>query len=786
MLNSKVSREFEQALQEVSDLRQSTFGLESFVDRVETLVTTAGSDAAPKYVGVWGMGGVGKTLFLQTLYARAQVHNHFRGVKFIRRTVGQSPNILSLYRSLSEELDLKPQENLNQEDYKPKLLSIFQQKRVFLVLDDIWEDKVFDSLDLAKGKGSVTLLSTRNKSLFERPSPQISQVHITPLSGEDSWKLFCVHAFGPQSNVPNGLKETALSMAKECQGLPLALKVIGGSMFGKYPFSWEPVLKKLTESRMHEGPVVDLYERLKVGYELLSDRLKKCFHYFAAFPENSEIVFEEILFHWIGEGLVPGHYKDDPRADAFFLLEKLCERSFIETNGQFDSNQCYLLNFKVHDVMRDLAVYLLENNCGTPHSKQPYLYRAGQNLEEIPQEWKAISQPPESECTTILEALRLSLDTNKFETLPEFYAPELVFLLLGWNPIVSLPADFSNYFPKLRILNLRNGQFRSLPDAVGDLKNLICLDLSNCHQLETLPETISKFCKLKFLILDDCWSLKYLPSGLMLLTSLQVLHTAHCGRLKWAEHTLSHLLPHPGYGHLYSTVGASLENLCRLVHLTELTIFAEEYPLVLNLYKLPQNELPPNMCSLTKLRLLQICMEMNNFPAEIPCRCMELQELELYSSTLISLPPSFTAHGAFPALVRLNLSCPNLAIFPEVEEGAFPKLQILDVSGCPFWPSFRSVKLLSSLRSLILGKCEWYISEISSIWEKRDISERISQVPWVGFWDNTRRYTFNTYDNYETTFEYFKWRREDRRQQTADIIEDSRQRTADMELENLL
>jgi hypothetical protein len=96
------------------------------------------------------------------------------------------------------------------------------------------------------------------------------------------------------------------------------------------------------------------------------------------------------------------------------------------------------------------------------------------------------------------------------------------------------------------------------------------------------------------------------------------------------------------------------------------------------------------------------------------------------------------------------------------------------------------VKLLSSLRSLILGKCEWYISEISSIWEKRDISERISQVPWVGFWDNTRRYTFNTYDNYETTFEYFKWRREDRRQQTADIIEDSRQRTADMELENLL
>jgi hypothetical protein len=53
---------------------------------------------------------------------------------------------------------------------------------VFLVLDDGWQDKAFDTLDLAKGKGSVTLLSTRNQSLLERASPQISQEHMTPLS----------------------------------------------------------------------------------------------------------------------------------------------------------------------------------------------------------------------------------------------------------------------------------------------------------------------------------------------------------------------------------------------------------------------------------------------------------------------------------------------------------------------------------------------------------------------------------------------------------------------------
>jgi disease resistance protein RPS2 len=282
MLNLNVARECDQASQEVHDLPESTFGLQSYVERVETLLTSKGSDAAPRYMGVWGMGGVGRTLLLQTLYANAQVHDHFQGVKFIWRTVGQTPDIMALYRSLSEELGLKPELNVNAEDYKLKLHLVFKQKRVFLVLDDIWQDKVFDSLDVTKGKGSVTLLSTRNQSLFERASPQIRQVHMTPRSKEDSWSLFCVHAFRPPSNVPDELKEFAQSMAQECEGLPLALKVIGISMFGKDSWQWEPLLKKLTKSRMHEGLVVEkLYERLKGRYDLLSENdccLKQCFH----------------------------------------------------------------------------------------------------------------------------------------------------------------------------------------------------------------------------------------------------------------------------------------------------------------------------------------------------------------------------------------------------------------------------------------------------------------------------------------------------------------------------
>lgn len=59
MLNLKVSRECDQALQEDHDLPREMFGLESNVEMVETLVIS--TDADPLYVGVRGMGGVGKT-----------------------------------------------------------------------------------------------------------------------------------------------------------------------------------------------------------------------------------------------------------------------------------------------------------------------------------------------------------------------------------------------------------------------------------------------------------------------------------------------------------------------------------------------------------------------------------------------------------------------------------------------------------------------------------------------------------------------------------------------------
>jgi Leucine-rich repeat (LRR) protein len=512
-------------------------------------------------------------------------------------------------------------------------------------------------------------------------------------------------------------------MAEECQGLPLALKVIGRAMFGKTSpeLQWEPLLKNLRESRVQERSVEDgLYKRLKLGYDLLSEddgRLKDCFLYFAAFPEDHMIEFHDILWGWIGEGLIPGNGGDDPKADAVSLLNKLLRRSFIEgkwwRSSSIESNVDFedqrFLWFKVHDVMRDLAFYILENDSGTPPGKQLYLYRAGQNLEEFPQEWAAI-----------LEAQRLSLQFNKLKTLPErrICAPKLVSLLLAGNPIVSLPGSFLRSFQKLRVLNLSGGDFRYLPEEIGDLKDLVWLDLWSCNNLETLPDAIRKLHVLKHLNLPECESLKYLPSGVVGLTSLQDLSTAGSSELIWAKHTASGMARAQSLCDIFPTVGASLEDICGLAVLRKLSIFGKIDG---------EMELPHTISALTNLKVLELALEnVKTLPAGMAYSLKQLQELTLYMlEKLEHLPKSFTSCGAFPALIEFHIDmCSSLVEFPEVDEGALPNLRRLVFDMCYSLGTLPlSLELLTSLRRMDLLNCEEIMKdacrencEKSSIW----------------------------------------------------------------------
>jgi Leucine-rich repeat (LRR) protein len=47
-------------------------------------------------------------------------------------------------------------------------------------------------------------------------------------------------------------------------------------------------------------------------------------------------------------------------------------------------------------------------------------------------------------------------------------------------------------FPKLKVLDLRNGKFDRLSEEVGNLTNLVCLDISYYINLKILPDIVWK------------------------------------------------------------------------------------------------------------------------------------------------------------------------------------------------------------------------------------------------------------------------------------------------------
>jgi len=132
--------------------------------------------------------------------------------------------------------------------------------------------------------------------------------------------------------------------------------------------------------------------------------------------------------------------------------------------------------------------------------------------------------------------------------------------------------------------------------------------------------------------------------------------------------------------------------------------------------------------SLTKLSISWVNLE--SVPAEMPYCFIQLQRLSLWDfGSLEYLPRSFTRPGAFPALIKFELSLLGLVEFPEVDEGALPKLQRLDFSGCSSLGSLPvSLEVLTSLRELILFNCGETVEdscrtncEESSIWRRFDI-----------------------------------------------------------------
>ncbi|MFX0011709.1 MAG: hypothetical protein ACFE9R_15455, partial [Candidatus Hermodarchaeota archaeon] len=114
-------------------------------------------------------------------------------------------------------------------------------------------------------------------------------------------------------------------------------------------------------------------------------------------------------------------------------------------------------------------------------------------------------------------------------------------VLTDCQKLKKLPESIGN-LGNLRILDCTGCiSLKSLPVTIGNLKKLEILNLSGCHSIKSLPSTICKLNKLKILDSENCWALTTLTESLTGLNSLEVINLKNCGFLKHLPETVGNL-----------------------------------------------------------------------------------------------------------------------------------------------------------------------------------------------------------------------------------------------------
>jgi hypothetical protein len=303
----------------------------------------------------------------------------------------------------------------------------------------------------------------------------------------------------------DALKDIGMSIIAKCEGLPLAVKVIGGLLHQKNirRSDWKNVLNDSTwsVSQMPE----ELNYAVCLSYQDLHPELQSCFLHYALLPKSTVFRYDRIVAMWIGEGFVHGNSRDLEVLGKEYY-DQLIARNLLEPDqGYIDQEVC-----NMHDVVRSFAQYLTRDEALIANKSEAGLIN-NINPQNI---------------------IRISLKTNGSES-----------NWLGWSSLqahISLrtlildgkikinPGDSLSCFPCLRTLHIKDGNFDALSESLVQLKHLRYLSLNGTNT-SRLPKKIAKMKFLQCIDLTNCKSLVKLPRGIGELRQLRYLSLAYSG-----------------------------------------------------------------------------------------------------------------------------------------------------------------------------------------------------------------------------------------------------------------
>ncbi|XP_038988790.1 putative disease resistance protein RGA4 [Phoenix dactylifera] len=492
-------------------------GREEDKERIVKLLLDHDTNQNVAVLPIVGMGGLGKTTLAQLIYKDERVEKHFQPLIWV--CVSDEFHVEKLAKAVIASATGKECELSTMELLQRRLREVVSGKRYLLVLDDIWnEDQAkWDQLRTlleTGGEGSRIVVTTRSE-LASSIMGTLGPYRPSYLTEDDSWALFRRRAFEGGAEEPQNLVNIGKEIVKKCDGLPLAVKTLGGLMHSKSQ-EWEWL--SVRDSDIWDLQVGEdgILPALRLSYSDLPSHLKQCFAFCAIFPKDYEMEKDVLIQLWMSNGFIPTDGRKELEDKGHEIFNELAWRSFFQDIKGAEERYpfspwrelYYNTTCKMHDLMHDLARSIMGNECLDPARRED------------------ISQKTRHLCTSRKVQLNNYPNIRTLQcrglsaSIPA--SSSLRALDLHCSDITRLPLPLG-YLKHLRYLNLCGTDIEALPDATSTLFNLQTLELSACWNLHKLPEDMRNMSSLRHLYIDRCPSLKQLPAGIGQLSSLRTL-----------------------------------------------------------------------------------------------------------------------------------------------------------------------------------------------------------------------------------------------------------------------
>ncbi|KAJ4723826.1 Disease resistance protein (TIR-NBS-LRR class) family [Melia azedarach] len=633
-------------------------GVESYIREIESLLSIGSTGVYT--LGIWGMGGIGKTTITRAIFKKAA--GHFDGSCFmenVREGEEKNKGLVHLRQQLFSTL-------LEDENVKIDVLDNsfnlqrLRRKKVFIVFDDITCLKQIESLigNLYHiGEGSRIIITTRDKQVLK--ICKVNEIYkMKGLLQRDALELFSQCAF--KKNHPNiGYDELSFEIIEYAGGIPLALKVLGCFLLGKKKKVWRSAIEKLKRI-----PNKDIQKVLKISYDGLDD--------------EEQNIFLDIACFFKGE-------------DKDYITTFLDGCGFFAKIGiRILVDKCLIIISKnsitMHDLLQEMGREIVRQESINDPGKRSRLWHHEDIYEVLTYNMGTKTVQGISFDMSTVEKIHLNpyvfTKMRKLRYL-KFYGEnkcklshffdsrfsEVRYFRWDGYPVKSFPLR--SHSSNLVSLELRDSRIEELWDGIKNLVKLKHIDLSNSKQLIELPD-LSKAPNLEKLILEGCSSLVDTHSSIQLLNKLVIMDLRNCESLK-------RLPPIICTESLKTLLLSGCTSLKRFTEISSI-----DYP-----------------SKLVKLDLRN-CSRLEHLPRSIG-KLKSLQRLNLsYCSKLQRLPDEL---GNLEALKTLDIERTPIREIPE-SLGQLSSLKELYLEKNNFERIPESIINLSNLKELSLSYCK--------------------------------------------------------------------------------